>query len=418
MTMRNVLMVLLAALTLTGCRSEETVSVQRSSGAHSSRIENVEHPAGRGSGMPFLSSGRDESLLMSWIERGADGLAAVRFARRTGEQWSEPVTVVERTDLFVNWADFPSVVQTPEGPMYVHWLQRAGSGTYEYDVMTSISVDDGVTWSPPQVLHDDGVLSEHGFVSIVPDPTQGGSAGVVWLDGRNMTGHGHGQGGGAMTLRFARMHPDGTITDRTQLDERVCECCQTGMAWVGGGYVAVYRDRSEEEIRDIAIVRQVDGMWSEPALVHRDGWKIAACPVNGPQIDARDLEVVVAWMTGAEGRDRVFAAFSADGGASFGDPIRIDEGSPLGRVDTVLLEDGSALVVWLEQDEANAGVMSRRVEAGGTLGPPVRVGASQALRAAGFPRIQRIRDDLYVAWTEPGESSEIRLAVVSLEEVR
>jgi hypothetical protein len=417
MTMRSVLMVLLTALSLTGCQSEETVSVKRSPDALSSRIENVAHPAGPGSGMPFLSAGREDSLLMSWIERGAEGLDAVRVARRVGEQWSEPVTVVERTDLFVNWADFPSVVQTAEGPMYVHWLQRAGSGTYEYDVMTSISLDDGLTWSAAQVLHDDGVLSEHGFVSIVPDPTQGGSAGVVWLDGRNMTGHGHDHGEGAMTLRFARMHPDGTITDRTELDERVCECCQTGMVPVGSGYVAVYRDRSEEEIRDIAIVRQVDGVWSEPALVHRDGWKIAACPVNGPQIDARDHELVVAWMTGAEGLDRVFAAFSADGGASFGDPIRVDAGSPLGRVDTVLLEDGSALVVWLEQDEANAGVMSRRVEADGTVGAPVRIGASQALRAAGFPRIQRIGDHLYVAWTEPGESSEIRLAQISLEEM-
>jgi hypothetical protein len=417
MTMRNVLMLMAATLIVTGCQPEETVSVMRSPGALSPLPGNIEHPAGPGSGMPFLSAGRDESLLMSWIERGADGLAAVRFARRTGEEWSDPVTIVERTDLFVNWADFPSVVQTPEGTMYAHWLQKAGSGTYEYDVMTSISADDGRTWSSPQVLHDDGVLSEHGFVSIVPDP-EAGSVGVVWLDGRNMTGHGHGHGEGAMTVRFARMHPDGSVSDRTELDERACECCQTGLTRTGSGYVAVYRDRSEEEIRDIAIVRQIGGGWSEPSLVHSDGWKIAACPVNGPQIDARGNDVVVAWMTGADGQDRVFAAFSADGGASFGDPIRIDSGAPLGRVDTLFLDDRSALVVWLEQDQHNAGVMSRRVEPDGTMGNPVRIGVSQALRGAGFPRIQRIGDEMVVAWTEPGESSEIRLAAISLEEVR
>ena len=48
------------------------------------------------------------------------------------------------------------------------------------------------------------------------------------------------------------------------------------------GPVAVYRDRSPEEIRDISVVRLVDGVWTEPAPVHADNWMIEGCPVNGP----------------------------------------------------------------------------------------------------------------------------------------
>ena len=47
------------------------------------------------------------------------------------------------------------------------------------------------------------------------------------------------------------------------------------------GPVVVYRDRSEQEIRDISIVRLHDGKWSQPSSVFEDNWKINGCPVNG-----------------------------------------------------------------------------------------------------------------------------------------
>ena len=44
----------------------------------------------------------------------------------------------------------------------------------------------------------------------------------------------------------------------------------------------------------------------------------------------------------------MFAAFSFDGGASWGTARRVDEGRPLGRVDIELLPDGGAVLTWLE----------------------------------------------------------------------
>ena len=42
-------------------------------------------------------------------------------------------------------------------------------------------------------------------------------------------------------------------------------------------------------------------------------------------------------------------AFSSDAGASFNKPIQVDDGETVGRVDTLLLPDGSALVCWLSE---------------------------------------------------------------------
>ena len=49
-------------------------------------------------------------------------------------------------DLFVNWADVPSVVLLDDGTLAAHWLQCSGLPMYAYDVRLSWSRDAGKTW--------------------------------------------------------------------------------------------------------------------------------------------------------------------------------------------------------------------------------------------------------------------------------
>ena len=91
------------------------------------------------------------------------------------------------------------------------------------------------------------------------------------------------------------------------------------------GPLLAYRDRGEAEERDIAVVRLRDGVWSAPATVHADGWKIDACPVNGPAIAAQGSEVLVGWYTEAGGVPSVRIARSGDGGVLFAKPVDVNE---------------------------------------------------------------------------------------------
>jgi hypothetical protein len=233
-------------------------------------------------------------------------------------------------------------------------------------------------------------------------PSPAGGLGIVWLDGREMTAHeggGHaGHGGGDMTLRYTAFGRGAKLAPESLLDERVCECCQTSAALTSEGPVVVYRDRSPEEVRDISIVRLRAGKWSAPAPVHRDGWKIAGCPVNGPAVAARGESVAVAWFTGAGDVYSVKVAFSKDAGQSFGPPVRADDGQPMGRVGVVALEDGSAVVSWLEKAEAGGEVRVRRVRQDGSRGPATTVAPMAAARASGFPRMVRTGNSLVFAW--------------------
>ena len=131
----------------------------------------------------------------------------------------------------------------------------------------------------------------------------------------------------------------GVISDPRLVDEDVCDCCQTDVARTSAGPIVVYRDRTGDEVRDIYVTRLVGGEWEPGRPVAEDGWTISGCPVNGPQLSSSGDTVVVAWFTAPEQRPVVYLAFSRDGGESFGDRIRVDEGDPLGRVDVELLEE-------------------------------------------------------------------------------
>lgn len=367
------------------------------------QLEALPSPAGTGAAEPFLSATRD-GVVLSWLEPVASSdRVALRVARFDGNQWTAPATIVERNDLFVNWADFPSVVEDAKGAMYVHWLQKSGAGTYAYDVQMSTSVDGGATWRAPFLLNRDGKQAEHGFVTLAALPE--GGIGATWLDGRNMGAGGHdGHDAGDMTLRYATVSADGTIADDVELDTRTCECCTTGMTMTNDGPVIVYRDRSAEEIRDISFVKRTDAGWSSPRPVNEDGWKINACPVNGPQIDAFGDRAATAWFTAAQEKGRAYVAFSNDGGATFGKPVQIDEGSPIGRLDIVMLDEESALVTWLEQTAGGGEIRARRVTQAGAE-PARKIADSSTARAAGFPRIARVGRDVYFTWTEQDAAS-------------
>lgn len=368
-------------------------------------------PAGAGSAQPQLTVS-SRGVLLSWIERSGSN-AALKFAERTATGWTTPRQVAAGNDWFVNWADVPSVLRLADGSLYGHWLQKSGPSTYAYDVRLSRSSDDGKTWSPSFLPHHDGTATEHGFASLFQTPAAGLS--LVWLDGRATKPAGHGEhGGGAMSVRSAVFDRAGRQTSEVLVDSRVCDCCPTAAAVTSEGPIVAYRDRSLDEIRDIHVSRFVAGKWSEPVSVHRDSWKIAACPVNGPALSASGRTVAVAWFTAAGDEGHAYAAFSADAGASFGAPVRLDDTKAIGRVDVELLPDGSAVATWIEVGDGPARFKIRRVRPSGDRGAATVVAEINAARSSGYPRLAGFGNEVVLAWTEVGDTPRVLTAVAKI----
>lgn len=411
------LTLILAAAFATGCgeRTGDTTA-QPARTAPEPGLKTWTLPAGPGAAQPDLAQGSDGRLLLSWLDAPAGRRTRFQFAQfGANGDWEATRTIAIGNAFFVNWADTPHILATPDGALWVQWLQKSGSGGMAYDVALSASRNDGMNWIGPVRAHTDTSASEHGFAALW---AQGNDRmGVAWLDGRNTAAASqtskaptageaahadHGGGGGPMTLRAA-VFDGGLLTNaETEIDASVCDCCQTDVAVTSKGALLVYRGRTGAEIRDIHAVRFDGAQWSEPKPVSRDDWKMPACPVNGPAVAARGDAAVVGWYTAAGDTPTVKLARSGDAGHTFAAPVVLDSGAAVqGRVD-VALDAESAWALWLREGAEGQSLMlaryapdlSRKLET-------IEVAKLQGRgRGTGFPQLALRDGSAYVVWTD------------------
>ena len=372
-------------------------------------MEPLPSPAGSASSTsPKLTVGNGR-IILSWLEPTESG-TALKFAEHTGSGWSEPRVVTSGTDLFVLDADVPSVRVLSDGTLVAHWLEEDGPNPEAYRLPLSWSKDGGRTWLRPTYPHHDKTQTQHGFASLFQAP--GAGLGLVWLDGRGTNPDQPDAPNSNMALWAAVYGPEGRQVSEKAVDSRVCECCQTSVATTSEGVIAAYRDRSADEIRDIHVSRFDGSQWSAPAVVHADGWQINGCPVNGPAIDARGRDVAVAWYTAKNDEGQALAAFSHDGGRTFGQPIRVDDRASLGHVGIALLADGSAVASFVEV-ESSSQFRARRIEPNGARSPAATIAIVSGMQ---HPSLAQGPGELVFAWTEPGKNGPpvVRTARASL----
>jgi hypothetical protein len=366
------------------------------------KLETVTSPAGANSSVPQMTAQGDR-VVLSWVEREGTK-STLKFAERTATGWSAPVVVVSSEHLMVNSADVPSVRALPDGSLVAHWMQENGPDPEAYDLRVAWSAD-GKTWTPPVAPNRDKTMTQHGFATLFP--TADGGTGVIWLDGR--TTHGE---EGDMQLRAAMFDKAHKPLGESLIDSRVCECCPTSLALSADGPIAAYRNRSAGDIRDIYVTRLTAGKWSMPVQVHRDNFKIDACPINGPSIAASGKDVAIAWFTAPNEKQQSFVAFSQDGGRTFGKAIKVEDQGTLGRMQVALAPDGAAIVGWVEFANEKSTFRVRRIDAMGTRGPSVSVADISGTR---FPRMVVAKNEAVVAWTESEkDSSRVKTARMSL----
>ncbi len=336
-------------------------------------------------------------LWLSWIDQPSGSKPArVLASSFDGRRWTKPAVVVADPDLFVNWADVPGVFEGGDGQVYAFWLHKRKGGKYAYDVRVGRRSDDG--WQSLGPLHDDGRAAEHGFVSAAP--TAAGLQ-VVWLDGRETPQ------GLPMTLRTAHF-VNGHKRDERLLDPRVCDCCGTAAAATRDGVRVVYRDRGEEEIRDMAsvLIDAPPAPAAQPTVLSPDRWQMPGCPVNGPSVATDGQKTAAAWFTAGGGRAEVRGGYLSEGG-QVSSPTSLWSTSTLGRVDLVM-DATSAIATSLEASGDEATVVVRRFDASGAMGDVVIVGKTSSARASGFPQAEIFGEELIVVWTD-ARSSPTRL---------
>ena len=360
-----------------------------------------------------------EGFVVTWQERDANGTALLYAVLSPEGRERRRGRIAAGANWFVNWADFPSLVVLDNGDWVTHWLERAADSAHAYDIRLVRSRDRGRSWDAPITPHVDGTPTQHGFVSLVP--AGGDRVIVVWLDGRRGASGGdehdaaaHEEHEDLMTLRSVVLDRSGARSEEGELDDSTCSCCQTDAARIDGRTVVAYRDRSAEEVRDIAVLsRSASEQWSAPRRLHEDGWRIEGCPVNGPAVAVNDRQLLVFWPTAPSGEFE--ARYTIRQGDRDGAMTVLAPGTRMrGRLDAAAWQRGF-LLSWIGSGTGFTGLMLAQLDAQGRVIAQSNVADVPLGRISGNPRLAARNKRALLVWVEPeGDGRKARLAAALL----
>ena len=394
--------IILSLLSIFSCTSKDII------------IEDISFLYDNSNAQPSLTS-NNGSLALTWISSDKDMNASLIFRQFKNKQWTNSQTLAIGSDWFINWADFPTHAINGDRVL-TSYLKKSASGTYTYDVFLNLQKLSGEKIKEDFILNTDGFKAEHGFVSIAEGNNEGFF--ITWLDGRNTVEKELNGNHKPMTIRFAEITTAGDIVNEIELDSSVCDCCQTSITNTDKGPIVVYRDRSDKEIRDIYVTRNIDDGWETPVPVYNDEWEIYGCPVNGPKVVSNSNNLAVSWFTVADGKPSVNLSFSESYGSSFSNPIKINDYTAIGRVDVAFLNDNEVLVSYMEVDDVGTYLRLKKVSIDGKVSKPITISKIDSGRNTGVPQLEILDNEIFIVWTVfENENNQLKTVKLSSKDV-
>jgi hypothetical protein len=266
-----------------------------------------------------------------WVaskESSVDGdFVVVRGSSDDGKTWSAPRRVNRLPEaIAAQGEDGPKLSFGPKGQMYVSWTRPTGKN-YSGDIRFSASTDGGAVWSAAVNVHRDEQVITHRFGSMIVD--RSGRIFIIWIDKRDAVAATAANGakyeGGAL---YYAVSDDGGAHWRGdfKIADHSCECCRIALTQdAEGAPLAFWRHVYPSGERDHALVKlTADGKVGPIQRATFDGWKIEACPHQGPALAVADQTTHAVWFDVVGNEGKVFygrlQADKVDGQRALPDP--------------------------------------------------------------------------------------------------
>lgn len=290
--------------------------------------------------------------------------------------------------------------------MHVVWPSKHGDASV---IRYAQSTDGGRTFSRAETIAGESLTGARGWQAMTI--RYDGGVQVVWLDGRHAM-HTGAMGAPRQDIFHASWSRNRTRSERA-VATQVCFCCKTAVAASGDRVYAAWRHIFPGGVRDIAVARSDDNgaTFGDPLRLSNDGWKIDACPDDGPSMVADGHgRLHLAWPTmvqAGQGQPRkaiFYSSMAQDG--RFTPRLRLDAGdAETAHPQIASDEHGSSAVVW---DEAAAGVrrIALRKIADGAVAPVEHFDD----RGGSYPVIAAADGAWVIVWTSQGPHGESVIA--------
>jgi hypothetical protein len=347
---------------------------------------------------PMFSVAPDGREAVAWVSApagGTDGRLYISVDEAPPIELTDPLGPIE-----AHGEAPPKVAFGPDGALnalYVVGKVVPGARFPLAALRFTRSLDGGATWSAPVTVTDDSDFGSHNFHALHAGAD--GALYVTWLDSRE----------GVSTVFLTRSADGGATWDanRRITQTEACPCCRTAIATDSDGtlYIA-WRIVNPGNVRDIVVAKSTDhgATFSDPVVVHDDGWVYPGCPHAGPsmQVDAQH-RLHITWWTGKEGIAGVHYARSDDGARTFtAQPLGTAQFSKPAHVQLALGPESSVLVAWDDGTLATPRVLLRTSHDGGATFAEAQPVSAEG-RAATFPVLGVAGSQVTVAWSEVSE---------------
>jgi len=281
-------------------------------------------------------------------ERVAHGIA-LRHRRSDdgGATWSAPTAVGgDAVEIFSpHPGEHPQIAARGDRVLAL-WTTRDTETKRGGPIAGAVSSDGGASWRPVANPAGSSSAGYHGLIEIAAD---GDAFHAVWLRPSGQ------EAAVTQGLHYARS-TDGEHWDAVAtLDADTCRCCWNRVVATGDGVGVLYRDGKP---RDMAFAVLANGAWREPVAAGRFDWGFEGCPHVGGALTSDGKRAVDALVwTGVDGeRTGLYYLGSRDGGASFGDLVRLGDATAR---ESDLARDGKRLVALFNAGGPGASAIKR-----------------------------------------------------------
>ncbi|MFN8343476.1 MAG: sialidase family protein [Spirosomataceae bacterium] len=234
--------------------------------------------------------------VLSWVEKDGDK-SSFYFAvsENGGRTFGKKIKIEAPAELTVHAEGMPRVAFKANGSIWATFeiKKPTKDAPRASDLMYVTSIDKGITWSIPKSIHQDTTPGKgHSFGDMTRLPN--GELGFVWLDEKMGNYEGR-------SVKFVQTLPKGGFSEEIVVDSNACQCCRTVVYSDSDKNIhLVYRDLLTDGTRDMSHVVSTDSgkTFAQPQLVHKDRWKVNACPHTGPGLTQAGNDFFVTWFSG------------------------------------------------------------------------------------------------------------------------
>lgn len=247
---------------------------------------------------PQITALEDESVVLTWRERGDSGSDLYAAVRPANGEFGPPVRLNSNEQTVESYAHDgmrAAIAVAPGNGLAIAWSDSRAQ------IRAAISEDGGRSFSPSFRIDQADAPAYRGFPAISFDPA--GDLHAIWIDSRFAKDFAE----EPADLFYARVS-DGQVTETNLTAEQepsICGCCRTFISAESGSLKLTFRNTTADGYRDpFAMSGTIDGQFGKPQPVSDPLWELAGCPMAGP-IRVGDE---VLWHDGSTGKKLVMAA--------------------------------------------------------------------------------------------------------------